>query len=77
VKVLSHRSRRPRAGHELSDLPGTSKPRRLRPRFAYELLVCGLRGHEFVGTDAAEIGPEDSVIARCFDGMRPASLPAL
>jgi uncharacterized membrane protein (DUF2068 family) len=34
------------------------------PRFHYELLVCGLRGHELLGTDAAELRPEDAVFAR-------------
>jgi uncharacterized membrane protein (DUF2068 family) len=51
-------------------LPGTHKPRRFRPRFAYELLVCGIEGHELVGTDAAELRPEDRIFARVMDGVR-------
>jgi uncharacterized membrane protein (DUF2068 family) len=52
-------------------LPGTSRPRRFRPTFHYELLVCGLRGHELLGTDAAELRDQDSAIAReGHDGLR-------
>jgi uncharacterized membrane protein (DUF2068 family) len=43
--------------------PGTTKPRRFRPTFHYELLVCGLIGHELVGTDAAELRPQDALVA--------------
>src|SRR4051812_13178459 len=51
--------------------PGTTRPRRYLPKFHYELLVCGLRGHELVGTDAAELRPEDAVVARPGDdGLR-------
>ena len=52
-------------------LPGTTKPRRFRPRFHYELLACGLAGHELVGMDARELRPEDSAVAReGSDGTR-------
>jgi uncharacterized membrane protein (DUF2068 family) len=40
----------------------TEKPRRFVPRFHWELLVCGLAGHELVALDAARV--EDHVIAR-------------
>jgi uncharacterized membrane protein (DUF2068 family) len=50
--------------------PGTQKPRRFRPRFHWELLVCGVRGHELIGTDAARLRPEDAVVAREEDGIR-------
>jgi uncharacterized membrane protein (DUF2068 family) len=51
--------------------PGTTQPRRFLPKFHYELLVCGLRGHELVGTDAAELRPQDAVVARPGDeGLR-------
>lgn len=41
------------------------------PRFHYELLVCGLRGHELLGTDAARLRPQDEVVAReGEDGLR-------
>jgi uncharacterized membrane protein (DUF2068 family) len=53
------------------DLPGTKRrPRRFRPQFHYELLVCGLRGHELVGMDAAQLRPEDGVFAREAGGLR-------
>ena len=44
--------------------PGTQSPRRWRPRLHWELLLCGLRGHELVGTDAAEVRPEDALLVR-------------
>jgi uncharacterized membrane protein (DUF2068 family) len=50
--------------------PGTQKPRRFRPRFHWELLVCGVRGHELIGTDAVRLRPEDEVIAREEHGLR-------
>jgi uncharacterized membrane protein (DUF2068 family) len=50
--------------------PGTQKPRRFRPRFHWELLVCGVRGHELIGTDAARLRLEDAVIAREEHGIR-------
>jgi hypothetical protein len=51
-------------------LPGVAKPSRFRPRFHYELLVCGLRGHALVGLDAAELRLEDALFARETDGVR-------
>lgn len=45
-------------------LPGTTEPRRFIPRFHYELLVCGVRGHELVGTEAAEVRAEDASVVR-------------
>jgi uncharacterized membrane protein (DUF2068 family) len=50
--------------------PGTQKPRRFRPRFHWELLVCAVRGHELIGTDAARLRPEDEVVAREEHGLR-------
>jgi uncharacterized membrane protein (DUF2068 family) len=52
------------------DLPGTARTRRFRPRFHYELIVCGLRGHELVGMDAARLRPQDSAFAREAGGLR-------
>ena len=52
------------------DAPGTEQPRRFRPRLRYELLACGLHGHELVGTDAAEVRDEDALFARETDGIR-------
>jgi uncharacterized membrane protein (DUF2068 family) len=54
-------------------LPGVSvgeKPRRFVPRFHWELLACGIDGHELVGLDAREIRPEDAPIVREHDGVR-------
>jgi uncharacterized membrane protein (DUF2068 family) len=52
-------------------LPGTTQPKRFRPTFHYELLACGVAGHELVGTDAAELRPQDAVVARPGpDGLR-------
>jgi uncharacterized membrane protein (DUF2068 family) len=45
-------------------LPGIEKPSRFRPKFHYELIVCGTAGHELVGLDAAELRPEDALYAR-------------
>jgi uncharacterized membrane protein (DUF2068 family) len=55
-----------------SPLPGVElvEPSRLRPRFHYELLVCGLRGHELIGLDARDLRDEDRIVARVVDGVR-------
>ena len=56
-----------------SQLPGVSvgeKPRRFVPRFHWELLACGVDGHELVGLDAREIRPEDNPVVRERDGVR-------
>jgi uncharacterized membrane protein (DUF2068 family) len=50
--------------------PGTAKPRRFRPRLHYELLVCGIRGHELLGMDAHELRPSDAIVAREEGGLR-------
>lgn len=50
--------------------PGTEKTKRYRPQFRYELIGCGLHGHELIGTDAAEIRPVDRILIREFDGRR-------
>ena len=44
--------------------------RRYLPRFHYELLVCGLRGHAIVGADCERIEPADEDIVREIDGIR-------
>jgi uncharacterized membrane protein (DUF2068 family) len=49
---------------------GPQRPRRFVPRFHWELLVCGLSGHELVGTDARELRAEDASVARVLDGVR-------
>jgi uncharacterized membrane protein (DUF2068 family) len=53
------------------DLPGTVQTtRRFRPEFHYELIACGLRGHELVGMDAADVRPEDAPLVRAAGGLR-------
>ena len=54
----------------LAAAPGTERPRRYLPRLRYELLGCGLHGHELLGTDAAELRPEDGLFARESAGLR-------
>jgi uncharacterized membrane protein (DUF2068 family) len=46
------------------------KPRRFVPRFHWELLVCGIEGHELVGLDVREIRPDDAPVVREYDGKR-------
>jgi uncharacterized membrane protein (DUF2068 family) len=43
--------------------PGTRQPRRWR-HVDWELVACGWRGHTVVGTDAAELRPEDFALVR-------------
>jgi hypothetical protein len=40
---------------EIHPAPGTERPRRYPPRLRYELIGCGLHGHELLGTDAAAL----------------------
>jgi uncharacterized membrane protein (DUF2068 family) len=57
---------------EPPQLPGVRRvePRRFRPHFHYELLVCGLSGHELIGIDARELRADDTLLAREMDGVR-------
>ncbi len=41
-----------------------------RRRTDWALVVCGLRGHVHVGTDSAQLRPEDAVLARELEGIR-------
>src|SRR5205085_11855359 len=41
-----------------------------RPKLHYELLVCGVSGRELVGTDTAELRPQDHVLAVEAEGVR-------
>jgi uncharacterized membrane protein (DUF2068 family) len=50
--------------------PGTEKPRRYLPTFHWELLACGLSGHELLGTDVAELRPRDEIVARDDGDLR-------
>ncbi|MCA1657439.1 MAG: DUF2127 domain-containing protein [Actinobacteria bacterium] len=55
-----------------SQLPGVHlvEPSRFRPHLHYELIVCGLSGHELIGIDARELRPDDTLIAREIDDVR-------
>src|ERR1700721_4825638 len=50
--------------------PGTERPRRYLPKLRYELIGCGLHGHELLGTDAAELRGGDNLFARESGGLR-------
>lgn len=50
--------------------PGTEKPRRYLPRFHWELLACGLGGHELLGTDVVKLRADDEVVARDEGALR-------
>jgi uncharacterized membrane protein (DUF2068 family) len=47
--------------------PGAERPRRFRPKLRYELVGCGIHGHELVGTDLADI-PDDYRLVAFDDG---------
>ena len=51
--------------------PGVrTKPARFTPRLHWELIVCGLAGHEFVGLDAAHLRDADALVARQVANVR-------
>jgi uncharacterized membrane protein (DUF2068 family) len=54
----------------LSLPPGAERPQRYRPKLRYELIGCGLHGHELLGTDAGALRAEDGLFAREADGLR-------
>jgi uncharacterized membrane protein (DUF2068 family) len=59
----------PRHHHRIA--PGALvKPRRFFPRFHWELLACGIGGHQLLGTDARAVRPQDTAIVREQDGIR-------
>jgi uncharacterized membrane protein (DUF2068 family) len=49
--------------------PGVAT-RRYLPKFHYELIACGFRGHVLVGSDAAEVRPVDAAVVREIGGLR-------
>lgn len=55
-----------------SPIPGVvhERPARVMPRFHYELLVCGVGGHELIGTDARELRPGDELVVREIGASR-------
>lgn len=51
--------------------PGTELSQRFHPTLRYELIGCGLHGHELLGTDVVEVRTEDEVVLRQDDnGLR-------
>src|SRR3984885_1797136 len=62
-------SEEPRPGTLLA-APGTERPRRYLPKLRYELVGCGLHGHELLGTDAAALRAEDACFPRDSGGLR-------
>ena len=50
--------------------PGTHPQPRPRPRIDWELVACGCAGHALVGTDAAELRPQDELCAREYGSVR-------
>jgi uncharacterized membrane protein (DUF2068 family) len=51
--------------------PGVrTKPARFVPRLHWELMVCGLAGHELIGLDAAQVRDVDALFVREIDGVR-------
>jgi uncharacterized membrane protein (DUF2068 family) len=52
--------------------PGVRRtpPARFVPRLHWELLVCGIAGHELIGLDAAHVRPSDALLVREIDGVR-------
>ncbi|HEY7619270.1 MAG TPA: DUF2127 domain-containing protein [Solirubrobacteraceae bacterium] len=51
--------------------PGVrTKPARFVPRLHYELIVCGLGGHELIGLDAERVRDSDALYARESGGVR-------
>lgn len=60
----SSQSAEPEGDRAPAGPPGTERYLDGRPRRSWELLVCGWRGHEVVGSDVAEIRHADSLVAR-------------
>ena len=51
--------------------PGVrTRPARFVPRLHWELLVCGVAGHELIGLDAAHARPDDALVMRETGGVR-------
>jgi uncharacterized membrane protein (DUF2068 family) len=51
--------------------PGVrTRPSRFVPRLHWELLVCGVAGHELSGLDAASVRDQDALVVREVGGVR-------
>jgi uncharacterized membrane protein (DUF2068 family) len=53
----------------VSTPPGTQQPRRRR-QLDWELIVCGIKGHEIVGREAANLREQDALIVRDEGDLR-------
>jgi uncharacterized membrane protein (DUF2068 family) len=47
-----------------------TRPARFVPRLHWELLACGIAGHELIGLDAAHVREQDALLVREIDGVR-------
>ena len=54
----------------MSSFPARSGRSAFARELRWELIGCGIHGHELVGTDAAEVRPEDHLVVREADGLR-------
>lgn len=50
--------------------PGAHPQPRARRRVHWELVACGWEGHALIGTDAAELRPQDELYAREYGSIR-------
>jgi uncharacterized membrane protein (DUF2068 family) len=50
--------------------PGTSARSHRRTHIDWELIDCGLSGHHLVGTDAAQVRPQDDLVVRAIGSAR-------
>jgi uncharacterized membrane protein (DUF2068 family) len=51
--------------------PGVrTRPARFVPRLHWELLVCGIAGHELMGLDAAHVREQDALVVREIGAVR-------
>lgn len=51
--------------------PGTVRGRRFRPKLHYELIGCGIGGHQLLGTDVDVVTDEDRLVVwELGDGLR-------
>jgi uncharacterized membrane protein (DUF2068 family) len=58
------------ATHPQPPPPGTHPHPRPRHKVDWELIACGFGGHTLVGRDAAELRPEDALVARDLGELR-------
>jgi len=54
----------------MKNAPGTEELQRFLPKLRYELIGCGLNGHELLGTNAQSIRDKDHLFVRESEGLR-------